>query len=326
MNILIIGGAVFLGRALVTAAVQRGHTVTLFNRGRSAPEALPDIEQLHGDRDGDLSVLDGRTWDAVIDTCGYVPRIVRHSATHLAPHTANYTFISSISVYADISRTGLTEADTAELGRLEDETIEEVTGESYGPLKLLCEEAATAAVGADKTLIIRPGLIVGSYDRSDRFTYWPVRVAAGGRVLAPGRPERLVQFVDVRDLAEFTILALEQKLTGVYNVDGIPLPMREVLEECRVASGAEAEFVWVPDDQLVAQEVGAWMEMPLWIPESDDAAGFFAFDCTKARQAGLGQRPLADTITATLAWAQSRPADYTWRAGLAREKEEQVLG
>ena len=151
MNILIIGGTVFLGRALVTAAVQRGHTVTLFNRGRSAPEALPEIEQLHGDREGDLAVLDGRTWDAVIDTCGYVPRIVRHSAAHLAPHTANYTFISSISVYADISRTGLTEADTAELGHLEDETIEEVTGESYGPLKLLCEEAATAE-DADRAL------------------------------------------------------------------------------------------------------------------------------------------------------------------------------
>lgn len=325
MNILIIGGTVFLGRALVTAAVQRGHTVTLFNRGRTAPDLFPDVEQLHGDRHGDLAPLLGRTWDAVIDTCGYFPREVRHTAATLAPHIGHYTFISSISVYGDVSQTGLTEADTAGLATMADETVEEVTGKTYGPLKLLCEQAAEAAVGREKSLTIRPGLIVGPYDRSDRFTYWPVRVAEGGRVLAPGRPERLVQFVDVRDLAEFTVHAIEQKLTGVYNVDGLPLPLQDLLEACRTVSQATAELVWVADELLVEQEVGPWMEMPLWLPESPSEAGFFMFDCTKARRAGLGQRPLADTIRATLDWAHTRPADYQWRAGLARDKEATIL-
>ena len=185
MNLLILGGTVFLGRHLVEAALARGHAVTLFNRGQHNPDLFPEVERLRGDRDGDLQALEGRRWDAVVDTCGYVPRVVRASAEMLAPNVDHYTFISSISVYADTSKPGIDEQ--APVGTLDDPTTEEVTGESYGPLKALCEQAAEAAMPG-RVLNIRPGLIVGPHDPTDRFTYWVRRVAEGGEVLAPGNP------------------------------------------------------------------------------------------------------------------------------------------
>jgi 2'-hydroxyisoflavone reductase len=192
---------------------------------------------------------------------------------------------------------------------------------------VLCEQAVEQTLPG-RSLILRPGLIVGPYDRTDRFTYWPVRVAQGGEVLAPGRPERLVEFIDVRDLAEWTVRMVEGRQTGVYNADGPePQPsMGELLETCRLVSGSDATFVWVTEAFLAEQQVEAWMEMPLWVPESDPAmAGFFAFDNRKAVAAGLTFRPLADTVHATLAWAATRPPDYQLRAGLAKEKEAALL-
>ena len=199
MKLLILGGTVFLGRHLVEAAQARGHQLTLFNRGQHNPELFAGVEKLRGDRSGDLSALRGRRWDAVIDTCGYIPRIVRASAELLADAVDHYTFVSSLSVYADTSRPGIDES--APVGQLADETVEDITGETYGPLKALCEQAAGRALPG-RVLTVRPGLIVGPHDPTDRFTYWPVRVARGGALLAPGRPERRVAFVDVRDLAE----------------------------------------------------------------------------------------------------------------------------
>src|SRR5262245_54236117 len=196
MKILMLGGTVFVGRATVEAALARGHEVTLFNRGRAQAELLPQVERIQGDRAGGLAALAGRRWDAVIDTCGYVPRVVRQSAEALAEAVDQYTFISSLSVYSDTSQRGIDENGT--VGKLADETVEEITGESYGPLKVLCEQVVEQTLPG-RALVIRPGLIVGPYDRTDRFTYWPVRVAQGGPVLAPGRPERLVEFIDVRD-------------------------------------------------------------------------------------------------------------------------------
>jgi 2'-hydroxyisoflavone reductase len=325
MRILILGGTIFLGRALVEAALQRGHTLTLFNRGKSDPELFPKVEKLHGDRDGNLTALQDRQWDAVIDTCGYIPRIVQQSAALLKDNVAHYTFISSLSVYADASQPDVDENGT--LATLEDPTVEEITGETYGPLKMLCEQAVEREF-PDRTLLIRPGLIVGDYDRSDRFTYWPHRIAQGGEVLLPGRPEREVQFIDVRDLAEWTLTMVENARTGSYNADGpaTPIAMQKVIETCLQVSQSDAQLTWVPDDFLLEHKVGPWMEMPLWIPESDpESAGFFAFYCSKAIREGLTFRPLADTVRETLRWAQSRPKDHPWRAGMTRERETELL-
>lgn len=325
MRILILGGTVFLGRALVEAALARGHNLTLFNRGKSNPDLLPHVEQLHGDRATDLHPLQGRYWDAVIDTCGYVPRIVRLSAEGLAPAAGHYTFISSLSVYADTSQPGVDES--APVGTLNDETVEQVTGETYGPLKALCERAVEQSMPG-RALIIRPGLIVGPYDPTDRFTYWPHRVAQGGEVLAPGRPARPIQFIDVRDLAEWTLSMVEANQTGVYNADGPaqPLPMDVLLNTCRAVSGSDARFTWVSEDFLAGQKVEGWSQMPLWVPESDPSnAGFFAFDNRKALAAGLDFRPLAETVRATLEWDAMRPNDHAWRAGIPREREAELL-
>jgi 2'-hydroxyisoflavone reductase len=325
MDILIIGGTVFLGRALVEAARARGHALTLFNRGRSNPELALDAEQIHGDRAGDLSALAGRRWDAVIDTCGYVPRIVRHSAAALAGATDHYTFISSISVYASTREPGVDES--APVGVIEDPTVEKVTGETYGPLKALCEQAAEEELPG-RVLVIRPGLIVGPNDPTDRFTYWPARVARGGEVLAPGRPDRATQVIDVRDLAEWTIALVEGRQTGVYNATGPDhvLTMGELLDTSREVSDSDARTVWVDEGFLLEQGVGPWMELPLWLPESDpDAAGFSAIDVSKAIAAGLRFRPLRETVRATLEWAGTRPPEYAWRAGLAPDKEQALL-
>src|SRR5436305_843135 len=264
MRLLIIGGTVFLGRHLVEAALQRGHEVTLFNRGQHNPELFPEVEKLRGDRDGELSALKGRTWDAVIDTCGYFPRVVRQSAGLLADSVGHYTFISSISVFPEDVPPGTTE--NAPLLSMDDETVEEITGETYGPLKVLCERAVEEELPG-RTLIIRPGLIVGPNDPTDRFTYWPVRVARGGRTLAPGRPERLIQFIDVRDLAEWNIRMVEDRKTGIFNANGpnYDLSMGSLLESCKDVSGSDAEFVWVSEDFLTENGVGEWMDMPLWV-------------------------------------------------------------
>jgi 2'-hydroxyisoflavone reductase len=326
MRILILGGTVFLGRALVEVALARGHEVTLFNRGRSNPDLFPGVEKLRGDRRaGDLKALEGRSWEAVIDTCGYVPRVVRQSVELLAEKVDHYTFISTLSVYADNSRPGMDES--APVGKLDDETVEEVTGETYGPLKAACEAAAEAAVPG-RVLTLRPGLIVGPHDPTDRFTYWPVRAAKGGEVLAPGRPDRPIQFIDVRDLAEWNIEMVEKGQVGLYNVIGPeqPLPMAQFLGACRMISGSDATFTWVSEAFLAAQQVTPWSEVPLWVPESDSSlAGFFTVDGSKAVKAGLAFRPITSTVEATLEWSATRPVDHQWRAGLLPEREQALL-
>ncbi|MCA9934259.1 MAG: NAD-dependent epimerase/dehydratase family protein [Ardenticatenaceae bacterium] len=324
MNLLIIGGTRFLGRALVDAALAAGHSVTLFNRGQSNPGLYPQIETLIGDRDGGLDVLAGRQWDAVIDTCGYVPRLVGDSARFLADVVGHYTFISTLSVYSDPSIVGMDE--NAPLGTLEDETVEEITGETYGPLKVLCEKAVDAAMGPQRALHVRAGLIVGPHDLSDRFSYWPYRVAQGGEVLAPGDVNGRTQFIDVRDLAEWTIRATQAGLSGPHNATGPAgeLTMSEVLDTCKAISGSDATFTWVSNAFLQEQEVAAYTEMPLWVPP-EGYEGFDAFDCTKSIAAGLTFRPLAETVQATLEWLTTRPADYEWRNGLKPEREGELL-
>jgi 2'-hydroxyisoflavone reductase len=324
MKILIIGGTVFLGRHLVEAAQARGHEVTLFNRGQHNPELFADVEKIRGDRTRaeDLKALQGRHWDAVVDTCGYVPRIVRMSAEALADYADHYTFVSTGSVYGDTA-TGPDESTP--VVTMPDPTVEEVTGETYGPLKALCEQAAEAAMPG-RVLHVRAGLIVGPNDQSDRFTYWPVRVARGGEVLAPGRPDRAVQFIDVRDLAAWIIHMAEKKQAGVYNATGpaTTLTMAQLLETCRTALGSDATFTWAPDQWLLEQKVGVWMEMPLWIPDGP-SDGFMFADIRKALAAGLTFRPLAETVRDTVAWDQTRPAELQRRAGLKPEREAELL-
>lgn len=324
MRILILGGTIFLGRHLVECALGRGHTITLFTRGQHNSELFPEVERLRGDRKADLGALAGRSWDAVIDTCGYLPGDVRASAELLAPSVGHYTFISTISVYPEYHKVGITEDDP--VGTLEDPTVTEVTGETYGPLKALCEAAAEAALPG-RALIIRPGLIVGPHDPSDRFTYWPMRVARGGAYLAPEHPGYLVQLIDARDLASWTIAMVERGAVGVYNATGPerPLPMGELLEACRQAAGVEAQPVWASAAFLAEQGVQPWMELPLWVPEAPDTLGFSQIDCGRATAAGLRFRPIAETAADTLAWATTRPSDYVWRAGLAAEKEAELL-
>jgi 2'-hydroxyisoflavone reductase len=335
MKILILGGTVFLGRHLIEAASARGHEVTMFNRGRHNPDLYPEIEKLQGDRSRDLGVLDGRRWDAVIDTCGYVPGVVRRSAEFLADAVEHYTFISSCSVYENFDLSGTDEnapvrtITSEQLNEAEKiETGERATaltyGEMYGALKALCELAAEKAMPG-RILNVRAGLIVGPHDYSDRFTYWVHRVAQGGEVLAPGRPGRRVRAVDARDLAEWILRMAEKRQAGIYNATGAEdgLTMERLLEECRTVSGSDARFIWAGEKFLLEQGVGAWGEMPLWIPEEYN--GIFLVNNDRAIAAGLTFRPLSETIKDTLAWDATRSSNAERRAGLKPERERKLV-
>jgi 2'-hydroxyisoflavone reductase len=322
MKLLILGGTVFLGRHLVAAATARGHELTLFNRGTRALE-LPGIRQLHGEREGDLGMLAGERWDAVIDTSGYLPQDVRRSAQMLAATVSHYTLISSISAYAGFSEPGMEE--TAALAVLPEGAGEKRDSEAYGALKARCEQEVESAMPG-KALIIRPGLIVGPFDPTDRFTYWPERLARGGEVLAPGRRERPVQFIDARDLADWIIRMVEARQTGTFNATGPEreLGMETLLQQANTALGSAAVLTWVDDAFLQEQEAGAWMELPLWIPEDDEMDGFLRVSNAKAVAAGLHFRPVADTVAATQAWNQTREATDR-QAGLRPEREQALL-
>lgn len=322
MNLLIIGGTRFVGRHLVEYALARGHTITLFNRGQSNPDLFPQVEHLRGDRATDLALLKDRSWDAVIDTCGYVPRIVQLSAQALVGHTDRYVFISTVSVYAEDNPRGMDE--DSPLAKLKDESVEEITGETYGGLKVLCEKVVEEAY-PDRALIIRPGLIVGPHDPTDRFTYWPWRIAQGGEVLAPGNPHQPQQVIDVRDMAQWIVSMVEEKRAGIFNAVGpdYALTTKQMLEACVAVCNPQAQLTWLSESFLLDHKVEPWSEMPVWLPEKESAMD----TCSNARAiaAGLKIRPLAETFRDTLAWAKTRPADYAWRAGMKPEREAELL-
>ena len=335
MKILILGGTIFLGRHIVEAALARGHEVTLFNRG-TRPLPWSGVEQLVGDRDidvaGGLEALDGRRWDAVVDTCGYVPRLVGAAASKLADSVGHYTFISSVSVYRELSRKGIDEG--GELATMADPANEDVMA-SYGALKALSEQAAEAAMPG-RCLHVRAGLIVGPFDETGRFGYWLRRIAEGGEVLAPGRPDRQVQFIDVRDLAQWIVAMAEARRAGVYNATGpaLPLTMQDVLEACRSASRSDARFTWVDDAFLIDHEAAPFTNMPLWLPA--EANGLIEVDVSKAIGDGLRCRPLSTTIEDTKAWLDACVASLhapaptlgnaiASRAGIPHERERALL-
>ena len=323
MKILIIGGTRFLGRHLVNSARARGHEVTLFNRGQSNPNLFGQVDKIRGDREKDLDQLAGQ-WDAVIDTCGYFPRIVRLSAEALKDKVESYVFISSISVYSDFSKIGINESDP--VGKIKDETMEEITGESYGPLKALCEKAVQDVFGI-RSLIIRPGLIVGPHDPTDRFTYWPVRVARGGEIIAPDKPEAPTQIIDVRDLSDFIIELIQQNVSGVFNATGPDheLTFGTLLDICKLVSVSDAKFKWASLEFLNQNNVAPWSDMPAWLPDTGEDAGFARVDISKALKAGLEFRLLEDTVRDTLKWAKEYPVDHVWKAGLTSEREKELL-
>lgn len=315
MKLLLLGGPKFVGRAVIDAALERGHEVTLFNRGTTGAELYPELERIVGDRDGGLDGLLGRGWDAVVDTSGYLPRLVAASAGLLAAAVDHYVFVSSVSVYASFRDVVDEGAALAELSAPGSEDIPT----DYGALKALCEREVEQAFPGRSTLV-RAGLIVGPHDPTGRFTYWPHRVAEGGDVLVPGPAWRPVQFVDVRDLAAWMLTAAETGLAGPFNVTG-PSTMGAVLDAARRVSGSSARPVEVDDAFLTGQEVGEWMELPLWIDTSnEDWRHFMEVDTARATAAGLALRPLDETVAATLEHAARVDG-----VGLTAEREQELL-
>ena len=335
LNILILGGTGFTGPYQVRYALSRGHKVTTFNRGKTHPGELPnEVEQLIGDRNGKLDALKNRQWDVVIDNPTSVPVWVRDVAQVLKGNVGRYVFISTISVYADTSKPGTDEtaplakytgADAMKESR---DTIIASKFALYGPLKALAE-AETEKWFAGKALIIRPGLIVGPRDETDRFTYWPVRLDRGGEVLAPGTPDDPVQFIDARDLAEWTIRMVENRETAIYNATGPAkkLGIGEMLNSIKEANKSNATLTWVNADFLEQQKVAPWSDMPVWIPPRGEEAGGNQISNQRALAKGLTFRPLAETARDTLAWFKTLPQDRQLhlKAGLTPEREAEVL-
>jgi 2'-hydroxyisoflavone reductase len=301
--------------------VQRGHEVTLFNRGQTNPGLFEGVEEIHGDRERDLDRLAGRTWDAVIDTAGYIPRVVRASARALAGAAPHYTFISSISAYAALPEPGMGEdSPLAELPAPGSEDVQK----HYGPLKVLCEREVESAWRVRSSSGL--GSSSGRSTPTDRFTYWPVRVAAAKCSRPATRTAGAV--IDARDLAEWTVRLVEEGVIGALNATGpaARLTMAEVLDACRAASGSGASFTWVEEGFLLERGAGPWQELPFWLPETNkDTRGMLSVDMSRAVAAGLAFRPVEETARATLEWARTRPADHAWRAGMEREKERGIL-
>ncbi len=324
MKLLVIGGTMFLGRHLVDAALAGGHEVTLANRGKTNPDLFPSVERLAVDRDNDLSALETGEWDAVIDTCGYVPGHVRPLAELLADRVGHYTFVSSVSVYSDVSKPGVDEESP--VGSLDDESVTEVTGETYGPLKVLCENAVRSVYG-NRAMIVRPGLIVGPWDPSDRFTYWPRRFDLGGEAIVPGWRDMPVQLADVRDLSEWMVSAADAKTSGVFNGTGpdTPWTLEEMVNACIAAAGPNsATPVWVDEEFLLEHEVGPWAELPVWLPSMSDNAGMLSVSVDAAVNAGLTFRSIDEVVRDTLAWDRTRRATPL-RGPLDAAKEAEVL-
>ena len=328
MKLLVIGGSRFGGRHLVDAARARGDQVTLFNRGQSAPGPRAGVEQRVGDRQGDLAALAEGEWDVVVDTCGYLPRDVERMADGLHGRVGRYVFFSSVSAYADARQPN---DEDAPLGSIADPETELIDGRTYGPLKALCEQAVSARFG-EQALLIRPGLVVGPFDPTQRFTWWPARIARaadGQAVLAPGDPAAPVQFIDARDLAAFVLHAATAGRNGPFNVVCPPgrWQMGDVLQACAEAAGTQPRLKWASAAALQAQGVQPWIELPLWLPDDGEHAAFMQVPSTRALAAGLQVRPLAETVVDTLRWYRSLPPEQAafTKAGLSAEKEAAVL-
>ena len=333
LRLLILGGTGSTGPFQVKYASSRGHKVTVFNRGRTHPGELPkEAEQLIGDRNGQLDALKGRTWDVVIDNPATLPVWVRDAAQILKGNAERYVYISSTAVYADVSKTGLEESmplakyTGPDAMKETNATMRASNFALFGPLKAQSEAEAEKWFPG-KTLIIRPGYIVGPGDETDRFTYWPLRVERGGEMLAPGHPSDPMQIIDARDLAEWTIRMVEQGTVGPFNAVGPKkkLTMGEMLNEMKKTIKSDVRFTWVEDDFLKDQKMID--EFPIWTSTKGQEIGYLTTNSQKAIRKGLTFRPLPDTIRATLEWfhkqapeRQSKP-----RVEIKPEREKEVL-
>lgn len=323
LDILVLGGTGFIGPHMVREALRRGHSVTLFNRGRSNSALFPDLETIKGDRDGGLDGLRGRQWDAVIDNSGYVPRHVQDSARLLAPNVGRYLFVSTVSVYADIF--GAADED-APLATLEDESVEEVSGQTYGALKAYCEKRVMAEIDEENRTIVRPTYICGPGDHTDRFSYWPVRTRKGGEMLWPGELGDVLRIVDVRDLANFTIDCLDRDISGTFNASNPPesYTMGRLLEDCLAVTAADVDPVWVPQDFLTENGLqGGSRELPVW----HGAANAMKFSTDRALAAGMHNRPERETARDLLAWWDTLPEDRraSPKAGMPADREAAII-
>jgi 2'-hydroxyisoflavone reductase len=325
LDLLILGGTGFIGPHMVREALRRGHGVTLFNRGRTNSGLFPDLETIRGDRDGGLDGLEGGRWDAVIDNSGYVPRHVRDSARLLAPSVKRYLYVSTVSVYADFS-THNTE-DSA-LATIADESIEEVNGETYGPLKALCEKRAAAEIDADALTIVRPTYIAGPGDHTDRFSYWPIRTRRGGEMIWPGTPADTIQIVDVRDLAVFVIDCIEQERSGTFNTvnPAGAYSMGQLLADSQAVTATTVDPVWISEAFAYEHDL-VGRALPVWHPRAGDRGAPGSFSGEQARRAGFRSRPERETLRDLLAWWDTLPAERTsrLRAGLEPEREAELI-
>lgn len=321
LDILVLGGTGFIGPHMVREALRRGHSVTLFNRGRTNSTLFPDLETIKGDRDGGLDGLRGRKWDAVIDNSGYVPRHVQDSARLLASNVDRYLYISTVSVYADFS---IVNNEDSPLATIADETVEEVNGETYGALKALCEKRAAAEIDAGRYTVLRPTYICGPGDRTDRFSYWPIRTRKGGEMLWPGTPEDLVQIVDVRDLANFTIDCLDRNISGTYNMANPPgsLTIGGLLEDCQAVTATDVDAIWIEEGFLREHDMLGGRDLPVW-HGSDE----LAVSSVRALRAGFDHRPERETARDLLAWWDTLPEERRARikSGPAPEREAEVI-
>lgn len=324
LRLLVLGGTGFIGPYVVRYAMERGHSVTLFNRGRTNPHLFPELEKLVGDRDGRIDALKGHEWDAVIDNTGYVPRHVRDSAQLLKDAVGRYLFTSSRMVYADLTAPNKTE--DAPIAVMDDPTNENVR-EHYGPLKALCEQEVRRAMG-DAATIVRPTAVAGPNDRSDRLAYWPVRISRGGRVLAPGDQTDPIQYIDVRDLASFMIRLVEGDIGGTFNCAGPAgdLSIAQFLYGIKAITSADVRFTWVPAAFLEQQGLAPREDLPLWTPPPVPGTTARWVNSDRAIAAGLTFRPLAVTALDTLQWWQ-REVEGTreLRSGFSADREAQVL-
>lgn len=325
-SILILGGTGFIGPHMVGEALRRGHSVTLFNRGRTNNELFPDLETIQGDRNNGLDGLKGRKWDAVIDNSGYVPRHVQDSARLLAKNTDHYLYISTVAVYADFS---IANDESSALATIADESIEEVNGETYGPLKALCEKRAASEIDADQLTIIRPTYIAGPGDHTDRFSYWPIRVRKGGAMIWPGKPGDAIQIVDVRDLANFTIDCLDHSTMGTYNAVNAPgsYTMGQLLEDSQAITATSVDPVWIGEEFAYEQDLIGGRSLPIWHPKTGEQGSPGSFSVAAARKAGLHNRPERETARDLLVWwdtlSEERRAGM--KSGIAADREAELI-
>ena len=326
LSVLVLGGTGFIGPHMVRELLRRGHSVTLFNRGRSNSGLFPDLETIKGDRDGGLQGLEGRRWDAVVDNSGYVPRHVQDSARLLAKNTKRYVFVSTLSVYADFT---IRNDEDSPLATVADESIEEVTGETYGALKALCEKHAAAEIGNDRLTILRPNYIAGPGDHTDRFSYWPIRTRKGGAMIWPGTPRDAIQFIDVRDLANFVRDCLEHDISGTYNMTNPAgaYTMGGLLDDCTALTAANVDPVWISEAFAYDQGLIGGRELPIWHPSTGPQASSGGFSARRALGAGLQNRPARETLRDILSWWDTLPAERAGklRAGLGASREAELI-